>query len=428
MAFERAWSAVSPQSFTADGTRFGLVTVADSCKFRVKQSVYLKNTAGALLAVQVKKVISPTQLIVGTINNAQIGQWPPLDISSWTVASGAAIGAEEQQKNKIQDGDHYLAVYEGDPVVADRVIPVDCNGNFYGPENPVPVSIDGGTITIGTVRTTACDNDPSPGDIHSSIRISDCANDLKINPDGSINVVVENPTPTSGQNIFITYDESGPVPSGSPTTILTYTVPVGDTASLQRVFASGENIARFDVLINGSELATKRTYFGGALDVNFPFNTSNGEGVLLHAGDVITVVVLQDRLSTAVFESTLELILNPISIVGESVFPAYNEVLSVPSFTNVNVVSYTVPVGKTATLQRAFVSGENIARYDVFVNSVTIGTKRTYFGGPLNNDFEFSGPGGGGVALATGDVVTIKAIHHRPVPGSFEGTIEVIEF
>ena len=429
MAYERKWKAITPQPLTADANAFGLITLADTCGFYVKQTVYLINTAGATLAVQVKKVISPTQLFVGAIDQ-KISSWTPLNISTWTVASGAKLGAEEQNKNNIPADDHYTAVYEADPVVADRVILVDCHGDKIGDQNPLPVAIDGGDITVnfGNVRISACDNDPQPGDLHSSVRISDCAHDLKINPDGSINVVVEGGASPTLQNVLLTYDESAPVASGSPTTILTYTVPFGDTASLQRIMAAGENVARFDILVNSTVISTKRTYFGGALNVDFSFNTSNGEGVHVNAGDVITVKVLHDRPYTAIFEATLEIILNPIVIPGESVFATYNEILSVPSFTTMTVVSYTVPIGSTATLQRAMVSGSNIARYDVFINASTIATKRTYFGGALNNEFEFSGIDGGGVALNAGDVVTIKAVHHRPYVSDFEGTIEVIEF
>lgn len=430
MAFERKWSAVPPQPFTADGSVFGLVTVASTCGFYVKQSVFLIKNSGATLPVQVKKVLSPTQLIVGTIDNAKISSWPPLDISSWTVASGAKIGAEEQNKNVLPPEDHQRAIYEGDPIAADRVIPVDCNGNHYNSNNPFPVSIDGTDVTVdvGTVRITACDNDPKPGDIHSSVRISDCANDLKINPDGSINVVVEQEPTPSAENITITYNESAPVASGLQTDILFYSVPVGQTATLQRVFASGENIAKFDVLVNGVVIATERTYFGSALDVNFLFNSSNGLGTLLNSGDIVTVRVLHNRPNTALFEATLEIILNPTVTPGQNVIVSYNEMLVIAPNTSSTIESYTVPPGQTANLQRVMASGTNIARFDILVNSSIVATKRTYFGGALNVSFEFTGFSGGGVPLAAGDIVSIKAISTRPTPTDFEGTIEVIEF
>src|SRR5581483_7604497 len=151
MALERKWPAVAPQAFTSDGNQFGLIIVADTKGFRVKQSAVLTNsTPGVTLPVQIKRVISKTQLVVGQIEN-KIAQWPPLDISTWTVASGAAISAGEQDKNNVPEKDHWSAIYEGDPVVADRVIFVDQYGNFYDDNNPLPISFDG-TVTVGAVK------------------------------------------------------------------------------------------------------------------------------------------------------------------------------------------------------------------------------------------------------------------------------------
>src|SRR5579862_10068551 len=100
MAYERKWAAVPPQLFTANGGQFGLITVANTAGFRVKQSAYLTNTAGQKQAVQIKLVLSSTMLIVGNCDN-QIANWVQVNISAWTVASGAAIGAEWQPKNTI---------------------------------------------------------------------------------------------------------------------------------------------------------------------------------------------------------------------------------------------------------------------------------------------------------------------------------------
>lgn len=292
MALERKWNAVPPQALTANGNQFGLVTVADVAGFKVKQSAYLKNTAGTILAVQVKRVISPTQLIVGLIDN-KLSSWPPLDITSWTVVSGATIGAEEQDKNNIPEIDHYKAIYEADPTVADRVIWVDKYGNFYDQDNPVPIIFDG-SINVGNVRITACDDDPLPGDKHSSIRISDCVNDLKINTDGSINVIVQ-PIPSTNAQIISKYNEIAAVPSGSTVQIITYTVPVLKQAVLQRVFVSGENIGRYDLLINNIIQDRIRTMFGADLSQNFDFTSGNDSGLLLNSGDIVKIQVFNPR-------------------------------------------------------------------------------------------------------------------------------------
>lgn len=143
MALERKWNTVPPQAFAANGTPQGFITLADTRGFRTKQVAYLKSsTLPTAIPVQVKRVLSPTVLVVGRVDN-KIASWQPLDISTYTVLSGAVIGAEEQNKNAVPTDDHYSAIYEGDPVVADRVIEVDQYGDFYDADNPMPVSVVG---------------------------------------------------------------------------------------------------------------------------------------------------------------------------------------------------------------------------------------------------------------------------------------------
>lgn len=127
MALEGKWDVVPPQSFTSNGTTHGIITVADTTGFKVKQTAYLTKTATDPLPVQVKRVISSTKLVVGSVDN-KIALWVPLDISAYTVLSGAAVGAEEQNKNNIPGDDHYRAIYESDPTCADRVLQVDKYG------------------------------------------------------------------------------------------------------------------------------------------------------------------------------------------------------------------------------------------------------------------------------------------------------------
>ena len=103
MAIEQSWAAVPPQLFTANGTSLGVVTVASVAGFKVKQVVVIQSvTPAAQCQVQVRRVISPTQLIVGPIpENIQPTfkqQGSSLlsvrqDISAFTIASGAFIFA-----------------------------------------------------------------------------------------------------------------------------------------------------------------------------------------------------------------------------------------------------------------------------------------------------------------------------------------------
>ena len=144
MAVEKKWLAVTATPLTTDGTRLGLVTVADTTGFKVKGYAYLATTGPSpspmTLQVQIQRVISSTQMIVGPP-----GTTPApnnfIDVSAFTVLSGAVIAFPEQDKNKIKADDVDQATYEADPVVARRVIPVSPDGNLIGPNNPLSVNV-----------------------------------------------------------------------------------------------------------------------------------------------------------------------------------------------------------------------------------------------------------------------------------------------
>ena len=464
---EKRFYAVSPQAFTADGTVNGVITIAaNACTlFKVKMRVILKATGLPNLELEIKEIDRNDNIQVGPFPNKlgvpgqNTGITARTDVSAYTVALGAVIFADEQKRPSIDNIEIVRATYEEEPTVAVRSIMVDPCGNLVGPNNPLPVSFEGGglaadvnihdasgnpytpanplpvviedanlNVTLGAVRITACDNDPKLGDIHSSVRISDCANDLKINPDGSINVIIE-PTPASGaENITVVYNETAIVASGVSTNIINYSVPVGPTLAIDRVLVSGENIARYDILVNGIYIATQRTCFGSDLSRTIEFIGSDGSGYQLNAGDVVTVVVLHTRPYTAIFEATLELIANPAIIPGEHPTYVYHAVTSCVAGTTYSIATYTVLPGRTSTLQRVLVSGENIARYDVYLNAGSIATQRTCFGGDLDGLFEFMGWNGGGVPLNPGDTITVKVLHNRPFTANFEATIEAIEY
>jgi hypothetical protein len=172
MAFERKLAAVPPQAFTSNGTSLGVVTIASTAGFYIKQGVFLQSNTIPSSGFQVKNILSETQLILGPQDNSLNAPLKPTDLSAYLVADDATITAPEQNNFTIKPDDHYLSVYLPAPVSADRVIDVDPYGNPYGPNNPYPVSFDG-TITIGdvTVVGTAPNNYP-----------------LEPNSDGSINV------------------------------------------------------------------------------------------------------------------------------------------------------------------------------------------------------------------------------------------------
>ena len=174
MAFENKLAAVSPQAFTANGTSLGVVTIASTAGFYIKQVVDLQSNSLQQTRLQIKNILSSTQLIVGPNNNSlAAGPKNVTDISGFTVSDAASISAPEQNNFPIPRDDHYNAVYLPAPVSADRVMPVDPYGELYGPNNPLPVSFEGG-VSIANVGIIG----PAPD-----------KNQLDVNVDGSINTI-----------------------------------------------------------------------------------------------------------------------------------------------------------------------------------------------------------------------------------------------
>jgi len=113
---------------------------------------------------------------------------------------------------------------------------------------------------------------------------------------------------------------------------------------------------------------------------------------------------------------------NPLNVVvvnaAVSAFiDEYNEINSVAQGVLSTIVSYTVPVAKTLSLEKVEVSGENIAIFEVLINSITKGKRRTYWG-KFNSDFEFKG-----FTVAAGLTVEVKVIHTRTVAASFNANL-----
>lgn len=288
MATERNWGTVLPQPFTANGSNFGLITVADTAGFRTKQVAAILSNTLPPLSVQVKIVLSKTEMIVGSVDN-KIGNWPPLNISAYTVGNDASIGAQWQAKNNIGVEDAMKAVYESDPVVAIRTLSVDQYGTPLSSDNPLPVTFDG-TISIGSVE------------VHGSN-----GNIIEPNSDGSLNVVIENAS--SIGTVINTYGTTS-VASNATTQLVSYTVPLANTGQLQISTFSGDNIGTYSILINGIVQDTLRTMFGTSLSGTFLFSAGASAGLPLSAGDVITVTANNPRPTAATYNARIQVLVN----------------------------------------------------------------------------------------------------------------------
>lgn len=169
-AIEKSWPSVSPRAFTADGTALGVVTVADSTGFKVKQQIVVSATGLPDVTAKIMRFISPTQFYIGpTSPTAGQALTKRTDISLYTVLLGAFIYAQEQPKVTIKPDDIIQAVYRQEPGTTIGVELDDEWGNPINKDNPLPVSFDG-TISIGEVS------------------IVEGGNTMVVNPDGSINV------------------------------------------------------------------------------------------------------------------------------------------------------------------------------------------------------------------------------------------------
>jgi hypothetical protein len=148
MAIEKKWLAVPPRLMTADGSTLGVITIASTSDLRVKMAVVLQATLLPPTRLQIKRVLSPTQFVVGpfpdTNTQGKAGLKTTADCSVYTVAAGSFIYTEEQDKSIPKSDDIDQAVYEQEPVVALRTFPVDEFGRSYNSKNPFP-TIPGGS-------------------------------------------------------------------------------------------------------------------------------------------------------------------------------------------------------------------------------------------------------------------------------------------
>lgn len=167
---EKRFPAVSPQSFTANGSTAGVVTITDTSPFKVKQKVHLAaNTLGGQ-ELEVKRVLSATQLVVGPSGGSITAY---TDVSAYTTALSATISANEQLRPAIPADEYNRASYDEEPTVAQRTILVDKLGKRYDDNYPLPVNA---SVTIDSISIDAVKIKGPSGDF------------LEVNPDGTIDV------------------------------------------------------------------------------------------------------------------------------------------------------------------------------------------------------------------------------------------------
>lgn len=179
IGIEKKWPARAPEVFTANGGEFGLVTVDDARGFKVKQTVVIIATGQPTLNVQIKRFVSPTQFLVGPLNpTAGKALSARTNLLLYTVAAGAFIYAEEQDKALLKPDDIIQSVYEQEPADAIRSFMV----NAFGQGIDTVIGVDG-KVRLAT-------------DTEVTVEAVDVAMDAftKIPPDNAIAVGTEDGT------------------------------------------------------------------------------------------------------------------------------------------------------------------------------------------------------------------------------------------
>ena len=125
---EKSLIAVPAQVFTADGDINGNIFIVDTTLFKVGQIVIVSAIGQVNLQLEVKRINSVTNMVVGPATGNQLDV---IDISAYTVASSAYVLAFEQNRPLIPIDQITRYTYEEEPVVANRVILVDKLGSAF---------------------------------------------------------------------------------------------------------------------------------------------------------------------------------------------------------------------------------------------------------------------------------------------------------
>lgn len=308
MAIERSWVGIPTQLFTVDGGQYGQVSIPTTEGIKVKQKVYVGSNLINPQQLEVKRVIDSTTILLGPIG-PEMKTYS--DLRVLTTAANAYLRIDEQERPKIVPDAFWRAVYDEEPTVALRTTLVDSLGNRFTKSNPIPVQLSDGSINIGTVNANLevqlTDKESAPGeDDYDIVRIGNGINQLAVNSDGSINanVVMGVPVPTITRNVF---NEVTLVPSGSETLIATFTVPMGKTGKIEKITASGENIGKYTVKLNGSSIDVRRTYWTGGFNVMFDY-ASDASGYKLNPGDVVSIHIFHESDDPATFDARLQIV------------------------------------------------------------------------------------------------------------------------
>lgn len=138
-----------------------------------------------------------------------------------------------------------------------------------------------------------------------NIKGSNC-NEMLPNDDGSINAKVEIVDSISvNKEALNVFGEVLLLASGASDMLVTYIVPLGKILFLQLVEFGGQNIATYTVLVDGTVIARRRTWFNGNLSDDFDFESYGNGGLKLEASQTVELQVENFRPDVADFEGRI---------------------------------------------------------------------------------------------------------------------------
>lgn len=107
--------------------------------------------------------------------------------------------------------------------------------------------------------------------------------------------------------------------------------------------------------------------------------------------------------------------------VNRQLASVYNEVTGIVA--GITTIIGQIVLSENALLQKIDFSGSNIAEFELVIDGNTEDKKRTYFGSSLNGTFDFNQ----GLALTSGQTVTVYVVHNRPSVGDFNSRMQFLE-
>lgn len=111
------------------------------------------------------------------------------------------------------------------------------------------------------------------------------------------------------------------------------------------------------------------------------------------------------------------------SAVNQNWLIEYQESFGIVSGVTTQILNHTFSLSNASKIYSVSASGENVSTYELFIDSVLIEKKRTYFGGSIDVEFDFNF----GYSVPLGSVLELKVHHLRPSPSDFNVTLKYAE-